>query len=372
MKKTAFQLTVRLSMVACTSILGMNDSDNLSRVIGNSAIIIILCMFDMFFSFKREKTGKIQEDLPKIIVYLVFIAFILFDSSFWFFTPVILFSNVLDTKNSPWIFLAFCFSGVVAGIGLLTVGCILLLAFLSSLLNTALFNLEHLNRTYYAQIDQLRYTNERMKNERMWLIELQDSNLIEARNEERRRITSEIHDNLGHDLSASIIELAAIEYDIADEKLKQRIENIRNLLSQGMNSVRKAIHNEQDQALDLNAAIQTYVDSFKKTDIKYTFQVRTMPNIQVKHSIINIVKETLTNINKHSNADKVSLKIQETANEWILLIADNGTDINYSSRNTGLGLLNIEERVNRHKGTLNISVENGFRTFIRIPKEGNR
>jgi signal transduction histidine kinase len=304
-------------------------------------------------------------------VYAVFSILIFIDSSFWFFIPVVLYGDILDVRSSPWIFSIFWLLGLAAGIPLLTVSCFVLLGFLSSLLNTALFNLENLSRTHYLQIDRLRYMNERMKSEQAWLIELQDSTLIEARNEERRRITSEIHDNLGHDLSASIIELAAMEYDVDDEKLKKRIENIRNLLSQGMNSVRKAIHNEHDQALDLNATIQSYVDSFKKADIKYAFHARTMPNIQVKHSLTSIIKEALTNINKHSNADKVSLRFQETANEWILLVADNGTDIKYSDKNTGLGLLNIEERVNRHRGALNISVENGFRIFVRIPKEGN-
>ncbi len=371
MKKIAFHIAIRLSMVTCIAILWMNQSGGLAKVIGHAALVIILCMFDMFFSFRKEKPQEIRENIPQIIVYAVFSLLIFIDNSFWNFIPVILYSDIIDTKHSPWIFLIFCLLGLAAGVPFLMVCCFLLLAFLSALLNTALFNLENLNRTYYAQIDRLRYMNEKMKSEQALLIELQDSNLIEARNEERRRITSEIHDNLGHDLSASIIELAAMEYDAPDEKLKQRLENIRNLLSEGMNSVRKAIHNEHDHALDLNATIQSHVDSFQKANIKYTFQAQTMPNMQVKHSITNIVKEALTNINKHSNADRITLRFQETANEWILLVADNGTDIKYSGRNAGLGLLNIEERVNRHRGALNISIENGFRVFIRIPKEGN-
>ncbi|NMD37419.1 MAG: hypothetical protein GYA87_01905 [Christensenellaceae bacterium] len=328
-------------------------------------------MFEMFFYFKKEKAQGIRANIPKIIVYAVFSILIITDNSFCFFIPAILYGNILDTDKSPWVFLIFWLLGFVSGMGILTITCLVLLAFIASLLNSSLYNLENLNRSYYTQIDNLRYMNEKMKSEQALLIELQDNNLIEARNEERRRITSEIHDNLGHDLSASIIELAAMEYDVQDEKLKKRLENIRNLLSEGMNSVRKAIHNEHDHALDLNATIQSYVDSFQKADIKYTFNVKTMPNIQVKHSLTNIIKEALTNINKHSNADKVSLKFQETANEWILLIYDNGKNIQYSSKSTGLGLLNIEERVNRHGGAMNISVANGFRIFIRIPKEGN-
>jgi F0F1-type ATP synthase assembly protein I len=57
-KEIAFQIAIRLSMIICIAILWMHESGNLSKVIGNAAVIIILCMFDMFFSFRKEKNRQ--------------------------------------------------------------------------------------------------------------------------------------------------------------------------------------------------------------------------------------------------------------------------------------------------------------------------
>ena len=80
-----------------------------------------------------------------------------------------------------------------------------------------------------------------------------------------------------------------------------------------------------------------------------------------------MVKESLSNVMKHSNASEVSVTIVEHPAIYQLIIKDNGTKGSYD-RNKGIGIQNIEDRVNALDGNMHISTENGFRIFISIPK----
>ena len=89
-----------------------------------------------------------------------------------------------------------------------------------------------------------------------------------------------------------------------------------------------------------------------------------------------ILKEALTNVAKHSNATQVELHMLEHPAMYQLIIQDNGTVATqhkifpgeFEQAGTGMGLLNIYERVQSLNGQLRISGENGFRIFVSIPK----
>jgi len=74
---------------------------------------------------------------------------------------------------------------------------------------------------------------------------------------------------------------------------------------------------------------------------------------------------------KHSNASSVKILIREHPALYQLCFEDNGTDIHYDPAFSGIGLVNMKERVDSLNGTLQISTQNGFRIFITIPKSVN-
>ena len=89
----------------------------------------------------------------------------------------------------------------------------------------------------------------------------------------------------------------------------------------------------------------------------------------VKYCFITTVKEAMSNIVKHSNADKIDIVVREHPGFYQLSIEDNGTKIRSNLESGGIGLSNMKERVEALNGTLRIQTEQGFKIFISIRKE---
>ncbi|WP_331654688.1 sensor histidine kinase, partial [Anaerosporobacter sp.] len=98
---------------------------------------------------------------------------------------------------------------------------------------------------------------------------------------------------------------------------------------------------------------------------------------KIKSCLINIVKESLNNVIKHSNATHVSIKLLEHPAMYQLIVADNGTLTStakwYLSQNKvgdGMGLQSMADRIKSFQGNFNIITDKGFEIFITIPKKG--
>lgn len=124
------------------------------------------------------------------------------------------------------------------------------------------------------------------------------------------------------------------------------------------------------ESFDLEADIQKLVHDFKKCPINFSYNVNRQPRPEINYLIISIIQEALTNINKHSNASHVQLRIQEFDQQFSLLIVDNG-EVNPAEveASNGMGIYNMLDRVRKFKGQAHINYEKGFRIFIRLPLE---
>jgi signal transduction histidine kinase len=80
-------------------------------------------------------------------------------------------------------------------------------------------------------------------------------------------------------------------------------------------------------------------------------------------------KEAITNISKHSNATTVLITLKEHSAFYQLLIHDNG-QVPVDNNPVGMGITNMEERVEALGGHFNLATDNGFKIFISIPKAG--
>ena len=88
---------------------------------------------------------------------------------------------------------------------------------------------------------------------------------------------------------------------------------------------------------------------------------------ELKYCIISIVKEALSNVTRHSDADRVKLLLREHPAFYQILIQDNGKCV-HPGDGTGIGITNMRQRVETFGGTIDIRTENGYRIFIHIPK----
>ena len=200
----------------------------------------------------------------------------------------------------------------------------------------------------------------------------QDNEVRVATLRERSRIAREIHDNVGHLLSRSILMLGALKATRQEESLKEPLSTLTDTLSAAMESIRTSVHDLHDESIDLKAAAEEVIQNFNFCPVHFDYDMSAHANREVKYCFLSILKEALSNTAKHSNANSVTVILREHPNMYQLLIHDNGTKTGarpgVSTGSSGIGLVNMKERVRVLNGTTHISRENGFRIFATIPK----
>ena len=211
------------------------------------------------------------------------------------------------------------------------------------------------------------------------VLEDQDYEINLAMLNERNRISKEMHDNIGHLLSRSLLQIGALLMITTDDTTKEVLTGLRDSISNGMDEIRASIHNMHDESIDLYTSLYTLVKEFTFCKIHFEYDVESKLPLKLKYCFISTVKESLNNIMKHSNATNVSLILREHPGLFQLIISDNGTftksehfqlsqKINQMGNSDGMGIQNIVDRVKGFQGSVHFKIEDGFQTYITIPK----
>lgn len=208
--------------------------------------------------------------------------------------------------------------------------------------------------------------NRRLAEKNRTLLEKQDYEIYLATLKERNRIAREIHDNVGHMLSRSILQSGALIAINRDENLTEPLAALKDTLNLAMNNIRESVHDLHDDSIDLKAVIEQLLTDYGQYQIQFDYDMGPVVARNVKYCFISITKEALSNAAKHSNATRLSIVMREHPSLYQLSIEDNGTKIHL--RDSGIGLSNMRERVDALGGTLTIHTEKGFHIFISIPK----
>lgn len=232
----------------------------------------------------------------------------------------------------------------------------------------------HLLLEYYQLRDDTKELEIILEKQNHTLLENQDIEITAAMLSERNRISKEIHDNIGHLLSRSLLQIGALLTITKEEITKETLTSLRDSISAGMDSIRSSIHNMHDESIDLYNEVHRLVTAFTFCHISFDYNIKHQPEAKIKTSLINIVKEALNNIMKHSNATSVSIRLLEHPAMYQLIISDNGVLSNTTkwllSQNKtgdGMGLQSMADRIKSFDGNFNIITEKGFEIFITIP-----
>lgn len=205
------------------------------------------------------------------------------------------------------------------------------------------------------------------------LIEKQNAQIYNATLKERNRIAREIHDNVGHMITRSILQVGAIGVINTDERLKEPISDLKSTLDTAMDSMRKSVHDLYDESVDLRQALA----KLKPTDSAFAFSLEydcedDVPR-DVKYAFIAIAKEAVNNAVKHSNGDEIRIIVREHPAFYQLEIMDNGTSADErrisGETGDGIGIKNINERVAAIGGTMRIKADDGFMIFVTLMKK---
>ena len=171
--------------------------------------------------------------------------------------------------------------------------------------------------------------------------------------QERNRIAREIHDSLGHSLTALNLhlEMALKLAQIQPEKSRQVLTEAKRLGSTALNDVRQsvsALRSDPLEKLDLLVAINKLADEFQLSNHVRPKCYLDLPlNLPqpIATTIYRIIQEALTNISKYAQASKVIIEIQTFETELKLQIVDNGCGFIINNNMTGFGLQGMRERV---------------------------
>lgn len=200
------------------------------------------------------------------------------------------------------------------------------------------------------------------------LMEKQDYEVYLATLKERNRIAREIHDNVGHMLSRSLLLTGALLTVEKEGMVHDQLENMRDTLDQAMTSIRQSVHDLHDDAIDLRQAIAEIAQTLEADyEVKLDYDMSEAVPRQVKYCLIATVKEAVSNIIKHSTGNKVRVSLREHPGFYQVSVEDNGKNIQMNAEN-GIGLSNMQERVDALQGTFRVHTEKGFCIFITIPK----
>jgi signal transduction histidine kinase len=198
-----------------------------------------------------------------------------------------------------------------------------------------------------------------------------------ALNDERSRISRDIHDNLGSRLTEMILlsDLARRDTDKAHalEMHVGRLSNIAREVVRDLDAIVWAVNPKNDFLDNLASYIFRYVEKFLgMTSIRFRVDVaEEMPHrplsSEARHSLFLVVKEALNNIVKHSGATEVWVRARTEHGDLTFAIEDNGKG--FSHRNGcefGNGLSNMEKRVSEIGGRFALESEAGKGTRIKI------
>ncbi len=170
--------------------------------------------------------------------------------------------------------------------------------------------------------------------------------------QERNRIAREIHDALGHALTAQSIQLenALLFLPPEAQRSKSFLQESQRLSATALLEVRRSIATLRSSPLQgrsLETAIAALLTDFQRTTgivPHHTLNFSQPISTEISTALYRIVQESLTNISKHSAATQVSLHLQQSHHIIYLKIVDNGQGFAPARNTTGFGLQGMQER----------------------------
>jgi two-component system sensor histidine kinase DegS len=203
--------------------------------------------------------------------------------------------------------------------------------------------------------------------------------IIEAQEEERKRVAREIHDGPAQLIANLVIKTELCEklIDMDKEKAKEELGSLKGFLRSSLSDVRKIIYDLRPMSLDdlgLVPTLQRYISNYvEENNIVVDFLVFGDPQPLrpvIELAAFRIVQEALTNIKKHSGAQNANIRIEFTKEQINLLISDDGKGFDKSKlkaarrEDGGYGLMSMRERVELLDGKFDIKTTHGKGTKI--------
>ena len=197
--------------------------------------------------------------------------------------------------------------------------------------------------------------------------------------EERQRLARELHDSVKQQVFASGMQIAAVKLKTDEESPTiKHLDAAETLIHQAQEELTTLIHKLMPVALEgkgLVSAVREHIEAFQENEeIIVDFQSKNSIKVssELEYALFRIIQEAFANIAKHSQASKVSIGLEQTQSNLILIIEDNGIGFKTSKKTRGIGLISMQERLEPFAGKLEIESKpgSGTKLTITIPNKG--
>lgn len=206
--------------------------------------------------------------------------------------------------------------------------------------------------------------------------------IIEAQEEERKRLSREIHDGPAQMLANVLLRSEIIERTYKDKGVEEAIQEIRDLrkmVKSSLAEVRRIIYDLRPMALDdlgLVPALDKYLKTFSEhTKLNIVFKnlgrSQRLPS-QLEVVIFRLVQEAVQNAHKHAKANEVVVKLEIKLNNVVIVVKDDGIGFDTSEKKDGsFGIIGMRERIAMLNGKMEIKsvINEGTTILIDIPIE---
>jgi signal transduction histidine kinase len=218
---------------------------------------------------------------------------------------------------------------------------------------------------------------ERQVVERTATLRQLSASLMRSQDEERRRIARELHDSLGQYLAALSMELHRL-FEGGDSQLTTALKTLETCISE-TRTISHLLHPPLLDEVGLTSAVRWYVEGFEgRSGIKVTLEIAKIPRLSpdVETAVFRVLQEALTNIHRHSRAERAEVSFAHRSSEIVLDIVDYGKGMPKTTLNRfvksgtagGVGLAGMRERIREIGGDLRIDSNSaGTHVTVSVP-----
>jgi signal transduction histidine kinase len=201
----------------------------------------------------------------------------------------------------------------------------------------------------------------------------QEAEYTRSMEKERLRISRDLHDNLGAELTWITSELDIKSFEIRGESLKAEIQTISDKTREAMRSLREtiwAIHHENISLTETGYRLKEQTSAICK-DKGIEFRIHAnetsyLPDAGILLHVYRLCKEAVNNAIKHANCNLIELTYHVSPKTIDLTIADNGVGFQAENKHESYGLRNMHERMKELGGRIEIKSSSGEGTSIHI------
>ena len=254
----------------------------------------------------------------------------------------------------------------MSGSGILMLFLVSSIIFLLMGLSLVLFIMQYQKKTI-SQSEELQ--NSKVNHQKQML-----DATIQSQEAERSRIASNLHDSLGAQLST--IRLFMLMQGEEKKELKEFADESAEMLLESIQEVREIAQDLLPGALKYGGLVSACKQFFNSIEKSTSLQLNAQINGEVirlseknELSVFRVIQELVNNTLKHADASVIDVNLNFQNAKLMIIYKDNGVGLPKKVTHQGLGLYNIESRIQSLKGTyvVNENIEKGVEFVIEIP-----